>query len=261
MPMNRHQLFLFAAMLALMLPPAAALAAPSTMTPARDYDICIAQVSTHADKALVYARAWKTEAGANALAALHCEALALSALGRDAEAASTFSQVALNMNDAPKEARAEAYAQAADAWLLADDPGRARIAIDQALALDPAADYLLRRADIRALSKDWEGVRVDTGEVLAELPTSAEALTLRATALRNLGYPKAALADAERAGAIAPHNLAALLERGRMRAANGNVAGARSDWEDVVRFARETGRSDDPAAAAARDYLKKGAPR
>ena len=252
--------FLFAAMLALMLP-SAALAAQSAKTPERDYDICVAQVSTDADKALVYARAWKMEGGANALAALHCEALALSALGRDAEAASTFSQVALNMNDAPKEVRAEAYAQAADAWLLADDPARARIAIDQALALDPTAEYLLWRADIRALSKDWEGVRADTGEVLAEWPTSAEALTLRATALRNLGYPKAALADAERAAAIAPHNLAALLERGLMRAANGNVAGARSDWEDVVRFARETGRSDDPSAVAARDYLKKGAPR
>jgi tetratricopeptide (TPR) repeat protein len=224
-----------------------------------DYDTCVAKVSEDAEKALAYARDWKPHAGADKVAALHCEALALSALGRDAEAAATFSQVALNMENAPKEARAEAFAQAADAWVIAGDLEHARVAVDQALALDPDAGYLLARANIRALSKDWEGVRVDAGEVLAELPTSVEALTLRAAALRNLGYPKAALADAERAAAIAPHNLEALLERGRMRAANGNVAGARADWEDVIRFAKAMGRENDPSAEAARAYLDKSA--
>lgn len=253
---------IIAAALALSLaPPAAHAGTAPAPAPAGDYDTCVALAEKDAGKALDYARAWKPHAGSETAAALHCEALALSALGRDAEAASSFSEVALNMGAAPKEARGEAYAQAADAWVLASDLDRARTAIDQALALDPNTDHLVARANIRALAKDWEGVRVDAGEVLAELPTSVEALTLRATALRHLGYPKAALADAERAAAIAPHNLAALLERGRMRAANGNVAGARSDWEDVVRFAKETGRADDPSAEAARDYLKSGATR
>lgn len=235
----------------------ASLAAQKAAT--QDYDTCLALAHKDPEKALAYARAWRPDAGADGPASLHCEALALSALGRNAEAASTFSQVALNMADAPVEARAEAYAQAADAWVIAEDLGRARIAIDQALALQANATYLLARANIRALAKDWDGARVDAGEVLAELPTSVEALTLRAAAFRNLGYPKPALADAERAVGIAPHNLAALLERGRMRAANGNVAGARTDWEDVIRFAKATGRSDDASAVAAREYLKAGA--
>jgi tetratricopeptide (TPR) repeat protein len=241
--------------------PLAPLAARAEMVTVGDYDSCVALVASDAKKALDYARKWKPNAGAETTAALHCEALALSALGRDAEAATTFSQVALNMGDAPKEAQAEAFAQAASAWVLAEDLARARTAIDQALALDPTSEHLIARANIRAMAKDWEGVRVDAGEVLVELPTSVEALTLRAAALRNLGYPHAALADAERAVSIAPHNLSALLERGRMRAAQGNVAGARSDWEDVVRFAKEMGRVDDPSAEAARDYLKAGAPK
>ncbi|HEY4343605.1 MAG TPA: hypothetical protein VGN05_04615 [Parvibaculum sp.] len=245
---------LFAAALAATLTPFAARAA---MVPVGDYDTCVALVQSNAAKALTYARAWRPHAGAQAPAALHCEALALSALGRAAEAATAFSQVALNMESAPKEARAEAYAQAADAWVLADDLARARTAIDQALALDPDSQYLIARGNIRALAKDWEGARVDAGEVLAELPTSVDALTLRAAALRHLGYPKAALADAERAASIAPHDLAALLERGRLRVANGNVAGGRNDWADVVRFAKETGRPKDPSAEAARGYLDK----
>jgi tetratricopeptide (TPR) repeat protein len=228
---------------------------------AGDYDSCVALVRTDATKALAYARKWQPHAGAEKLAALHCEALALSALGRDGEAATRFSEVAIAMGAAPAEARAEAFAQAANAWVLAGDLRKARTAIDQAIALDPTSEYLLGRARIRALAKDWEGVRSDAGDVLAELPNSADALTLRATALRKLGYPKAALADAERAVGLAPHNLDALLERGVMRAVNGNVAGGRSDWEDVIRFARESGHGDDPTVEAARNYLKSGAPK
>jgi tetratricopeptide (TPR) repeat protein len=249
---------LFAATFALSLAPLPAHAAEPV---APDYDHCVALVQTDAERALAYARAWQPHAGAAKTGALHCEALALSALGRDTEAATAFSQVALDMGDAPKEARAEVYAQTADAWLIAGDTARARIAIDQALALDPNSDYLMARANIRALAKDWDGVRLDTGEVLAELPTSVEALTLRAAAYRQLGFLKAALADAERAAIIAPHNLPALLERGRLRQANGNVAGARNDWADVIRFAKEMGRPDDPSAQAAEVYLKSGAPR
>lgn len=239
----------------------AALAAAGAEPPAQDYDTCVALVESNAEAALTYARNWEDAVGPKALAARHCEALALTALGRHHDAAIVMSEVALAMEsaNAPASDRAAAFAQVADAWSLAKDETRARVAIDQALALDPNADYLMQRANIRALAKDWDGVRLDTGEVLAELPTAADALALRASAYRNLGVLAAALEDADRALEIAPHNLSALLERGRVKAAQHDMAGARADWKSVIDFAGQMHRADDPRAAAAKIYLNAGA--
>lgn len=223
---------------------------------AADYERCTALLEEDAARARAYARDWKARDGGDA--ALHCEALALSALGEVDEAATALGDLAGRMSGAPAAARAEIYAQAGNAWALAANLAKAEAAFDEAVTLAPAAfPYRLGRARVRALRGNWEGVRIDAGEALAESPSSAEALTLRAAALRNLGYPKAALGDAERAVSITPHNLEALIERGRVRAATGNVPGARADWQDVLRFAKATGRSDDPSAQAARDYLKR----
>ncbi|HEX7776106.1 MAG TPA: hypothetical protein VF449_06220 [Parvibaculum sp.] len=237
--------------------PFAAFAADAAPAEPGDYDVCVSMIDKAADKALAYAKAWEPHAGQDKLAALHCEALALSALGRDVDAANLFDEVAAALSAAPNDAQADAYTQAANAWLIAGDMTKARAAMDNAVTLQRTPAHLMDRAQVRALAKDWDGVRSDTGEVLAELPSDADALALRSTALSELGYPKAALADGERAASIAPHNLDALLARGRARAAMGNVAGARTDWQDVIRFAKATGRADDPAAQAAQDYLKK----
>lgn len=235
-------------------------AATSAKPPAEDYDTCVGLVSSDADAALSYARDWEAAAGPKALAARHCEALALSQLGRPHDAAIAMSEVALAMENAnaPASDRAAAFGQVADAWSLAGDEKRARVAIDQALALDPNADYLMQRANIKALAKDWDGVRLDTGEVLAELPTAADALALRAVAYRHLGALSAALEDADRALEIAPHSLSALLERGRVKAAQHDMPGARADWQKVVAYAREMHREDDPRAVAAKAFIGAG---
>jgi len=230
--------------------------------PDHDYDHCVALVAEDAEAGLSYARNWQIGLPDGSLAARHCEALALTALGRHHEAAVALSEVALTMDDPsrniPRDARAQAYAQAADAWSLAGDYPKALTAINQALALDAEADYLMTRANIHALAKEWDDVRIDTGNILAELPTDADALALRATAYRNLGAVDAALADASRAVEIAPHHLSALLERGRDRAAKHDLAGARTDWEQVVAFAKKTGQEDDPRAVAAQAFLNMG---
>ncbi|MFZ3033841.1 MAG: tetratricopeptide repeat protein [Parvibaculum sp.] len=233
----------------------------SAAADAHDYDHCLGLVKEDPQSALDYAQAWQSSNGQISLAARHCAALAMSALGRHHDAAILLSEVALAMNskpDAPKEARAEAYAQVADAWMLANDAKKALAAIEQALALDPQSDYLMTRANIHALAGNWNDVRIDTGKILAELPTDAEALSLRATAYRNLGALDAALEDANRALEIAPHNLTALLERGRIKAARLDMPGARTDWRQVVQFAREMGREKDPRAVAAQEFLGMG---
>ncbi len=182
----------------------------------------------------------------------------LSDLGQHEEAAKALSQVALGMSaaSAPPQDQAEVFAQVSDAWFVVGNNERARVAIDQALALHPTARYLMDRANIRAVAKDWAGARDDVSLILSEEPNSADALTLRATASRNLGATASALADANRAVEIAPHNLSALLERGRTKAAAMDVVGARADWQAVVDTAVTMGRADDPRAEAAKVYLK-----
>jgi len=221
-----------------------------------NYDACLALLDKSAQEALDYATKWEESEAATKLAALHCKALALSDLGRHEEAAKALSEVALGMSAAPREDQAEAYAQVADAWFIAGNAKRARVAIDQALALHPTAGYLMDRANIRGSEKDWAGARADVSLILSEEPNSVDALTLRATASRNLGSNASALADAERAVGIAPHNLSALLERGRCKAAAMDMVGARADWQAVVDTAVKMGRRDDPRAEAARAYLK-----
>lgn len=232
--------------------------APSPVSATQDYDICLELLTDAPSTALDYAQSWAETTEGESIAALHCKALALAALGRHKEAASALSAVALGLDDAPKPDRAEAFAQAAAAWLIVDNVERAEAAIDQALALDPIVSHLMARAAIRAAKQDWPGVRSDASKVLAEMPTSPDALALRATAMRNLGEPQVALEDANRAVEIAPHHLGALLERGRARAATFDMAGARADWKLVIAYATDMGRADDPRAEAARDYLKVG---
>lgn len=253
---NRQTLIVLAA--AGLLLGGAARAADAKKPLTADYDTCLDLVAQAPQTGFDYAEKWIQSAGQQTLAARHCQAVALSSMGRYDEAATALSEVALAMEDAPREARGEAFAQVADAWMLAGNAQRARVAIDQALALDPIATYLLVRADIRASQKDWEGVQADASEVLTDLPTSPDALTLRATASRNLGHAQSALADATRAVDIAPHNLSALLERGRTKAALLDMPGARADWQSVIDVARDMGRDKDPRAVAAAAFLKEG---
>lgn len=218
------------------------------------YDDCVALIDNDPAKALAYAQRMEKQTGG--VAAMHCKGLALAALGRHEEAGEVLYDLAERIPFADETARAEVYAQAADDFMQADNHELARLALDGAIERDPTMpDYRVTRARLRALDKDWTGVRDDLSEALAENPNLVSALTLRASANRLLGYPKAALVDTDHAVGISPHNLDALLERGRVRSALGNVAGARTDWEDLIRFAKETGRSSDPAAQLATSYL------
>lgn len=255
---NRQTLIALLSLVAASMPASGTARAAEAEKPAADYDTCLDLVSQEPETGFDYAQKWIQSAGQKTLAARHCQAVALSSMGRFDEAAVALSEVALGMEDAPKESRAEAFAQVADAWMLAGNSKRARVAIDQALALDPIANYLLVRADIRASEQDWEGAREDASAVLVDLPTSPDALTLRATASRNLGHTQSALADAARAVDIAPHNLSALLERGRIKAALLDMPGARADWQSVIDIAHDMNRDKDPRATAAATFLKAG---
>ena len=74
---------------------------------------------------------------------------------------------------------------------------------------------------------------------------------LRASAYRQLDQAARAGAELERALALEPENPDGLLERGILRHAAGDRAGARQDWLQAVTLAPES-----PAADAARARLE-----
>lgn len=231
-------------------------AAPARAAP--NYEACADLAASDPDAALDMAQTLKLMRGEDEAGGMHCEALALVALGRPDDAAPVFYRLAERMLQADDGLRAPVYAQAGDAWALAGEPAQARRAYNDAIARMPGEPaYRVGRARMRALEENWEGVRDDAAEALAVDPYLIEALLLRAAANRVLGFPKAALVDAEKAVDLRPHDLEALVERGRVHLALGSRQAAWADWQSALDYAEATGRSDDPAAAAARQYLSR----
>ncbi|MDX5365518.1 MAG: hypothetical protein LPK88_03710 [Alphaproteobacteria bacterium] len=222
------------------------------------YDACLDLVERDAAGALDMAQTLKLRRGEDAAGGLHCEALALMQLNRPADAGRTFFELAERLTRAEDAMRAEIYGQAGDAFAIAGDAQSAIRAYDNAIARMPGeAVYYAGRARVKAIAGNWEGTRDDAAEALAIDPFQIEPLLLRAAANRSLGYPRAALVDANRAVEMRPRDLDALLERGLVHEALGDKASAYADWLNVVKIAKETGRADSPAAVAAQTYLSR----
>ncbi|MEQ8268539.1 MAG: hypothetical protein RH982_15195 [Parvibaculum sp.] len=222
------------------------------------YDACIERVSSDPGAALNMAQNLKLKGGEEEAGGLHCEALALMQMGRAAEAGSAFFDLAERMLRADDAFRSAIYAQAGDAWAIAGSPKLATKAYDNAIARAPEdPTYYAGRARVKAIAKDWEGVREDAAESLALDPNYPEPMLLRSAANRALGYPRASLVDANHAVELRPHSLEALLERGLVHKALGDKHSAWGDWNTLLRYAKETGRLQDPAAVAAQDYLSR----
>ena len=255
--MKRHPIFFmsFAALLSVLTYASGAQAASKSVT---DYESCLDLLQKNPAEAQKQAAAWRKSATHDGavVAATHCEALALSAQGEHEKAAFMFFDLADQMTGAPDKERAKVYAQAGDAWALAGDYKQARRAFGYAIAREPdEPDYYLGRSRQDALAGDWEAVRSDASEALARAPFNVDALVLRSISNRKLGYPRASEVDINRAAETAPHRLDVLLERGRVRTDLGQVAAARTDWQDVLRFAKATGHADAPEAQEAQNLL------
>lgn len=239
----------------LLLAPATA-RAQETPTSPENYEACVALVESDATAALGMAKTLKAQGGEVEAGGTHCEALALMELGRAAEAGDAFFDLAERLLRADDALRSDVYAQAGDAWALAGEFGPAIRAYDNAIARMPDnATFYEGRARVKGLAGEWEGARDDAAEALAREPNFPAAMLIRSAANRTLGYPRAALVDANNAVELNPHSLDALLERGLVHKALGDKPSAWGDWSKAVKYAKETGKEDDPAAVAAAHYL------
>lgn len=228
--MNRRTTALVCAVLGAAFFPAASTAA--TVDP---YRKCMALARSDPEKGFGEAVSWE-ELGGGA-AAKHCAAVALNGLGEHGEAARRLEALAQELN-APAEVRIDLLAQAAQAWLLADDAGRAESVLNAAIAMAPADPRLyIDRAEATAAEQRYADAEADLDRALRLNPDDADALALRAGARRHLGNLDGALLDAEEALQLVPDHLGALLERGILRRLAGDPAGAREDWLRILELA------------------------
>ena len=208
---------------------------PPRIAEGEDYERCLAMLSDDPVGANAFADAWQATGGGDG--ALHCQALAEIALGNTDTGADMLEKLA-GVSHAPALARAAVYAQAVQAWLMADDPARAYGAATLAIALSPNdPDLMIDRSIAAATEGRYMDAIDDLNHVLALNPNRVDALVYRAAAWRREERLKEAQADIDRAIAINPDYPEALLERGILRERNGDRAGARQDWQRVIDLA------------------------
>jgi len=227
------------------------MAAAAEVDHAQQYRACVALTYRAPWDAYEAAQAWQAVGGG--APALHCAALALLEAKQYERSAQLLESLAARLPPENRPSPVDLLAQAANVWLLAGAAAQARQAIDAAVQGEPDNPVLLvDRARVLAELADYAGALADLDRAVALDPVDGDAAAFRASALRHLGRHDEALAAAERALTLAPDNPSARLERGLVRQALGDEAGARADW---VQVAREHGGT--PAADAARDYLER----
>jgi tetratricopeptide (TPR) repeat protein len=220
-----------------------------SLTGSSRYERCLTLVKSNARDAASAANAWHGAGGG--AASLHCEAMALTALHRYAEAAVKLDQAAIIAPTSEPDLRIALYDQAGNAWLLAGNAEKAEASLSTALTLSPRdEDILFDRARARAARKDWSGAENDLTKLLTLDGDRADAWVLRASARHAEGRRAEASTDIAHALAVYPNYPEALVERGTMKLETGDANGARADWQTVIRAA-----PNGDAASAARQHL------
>lgn len=181
-------------------------------------DTCLVKVETEPSEAYEDSLAWLSSG--NRPKARYCNAVALIGMDRLEEGAARLEALATAPDPIEIEDRRKFLAQAGNAWLAANYPEAAIVALTDALKLDAddAAIYKDRAAAYLAVERWVEGVD-DLNTALVLTPNDPEALSLRARAhLASEDLP-AAKADMEEALIYDPENIDILVLRGEIREA------------------------------------------
>lgn len=203
------------------------------------YSACIDKAQRQPEAGFEQAIAWRDMGGG--APAKHCVAVALFALGNYVDAAIRLEQLATDGRTLPTKLRTALLGQAGEAWLSAQDYGRAYGTLSAALKITPDdTGLLLARSLAAAGAQSYFDAIDDLNRVIELQPDDAEALTYRATAYRYLDSLELAADDVERALKAMPEDTGALLERGNLRRIKGDAAGARKDWLKVIALAPES---------------------
>lgn len=215
---------------------------------------CMDLATSDPGKALTDAVQWRSEGGG--VLARQCLGVAYANSGKWAAAAGTFEDAAREA-ETGKDPRAPQYwASAGNAWIAAQEPAKARAAIDAALAtgaltgLDLGEAHLDRARAMVALG-DMDTARSDIDKTLSYAPSDPLAWLLSATLARRAGDLPRAATDITQALKLSGDDPSVQLEAGNIAASSGNEADARAAWNRVIELAPGT-----PMAGAARKALE-----
>jgi tetratricopeptide (TPR) repeat protein len=200
---------------------------------AKEYADCMTLARRVPEQALEAAHAWQAQNGG--IPAGHCAAVALIGLSRFPQAADAMEKLAADQAKTRKDLAADLYAQAGQAWVLANDNQHAIKAETAALALVPDDPDLLtdRGVTLASTGKYWEAID-DFNKAHDLARDRADILVLRATAYRLLKSYDLAREDIDQALQLKPKNPDAYLERGIIRQLSNDPAGAKADWQKTV---------------------------
>lgn len=222
----------------------------STVLQDEAYQDCLSLLRRNPEEGFAQAQLWQSTGGG--LPAQHCAALALVEMRHYGDAADRLEKLLPLAEKQAPHLTVAILDQAANAWLLAEQPERAKQLLDIALKAAPeTSDLLIDRALALAALNDYAAAKRDLDVTIRLDPTREDALALRASARRQTGDMAGAMEDAETALAIQPRLPEALLERGILRLNKGDKQGARRDLIEVRLVA-----PDSPAAVSAGQYIE-----
>lgn len=181
-------------------------------------DRCLEKALSAPSEAYEDSLAWLTSG--NRPKARYCNAVALMAMDRLEEGAARLEALATAPDPIEVADRHKFLAQAGNAWLAANYPEAAIVALTDAIKLDDDNPlvYKDRAAAYLAVERWVEGVD-DLNTALTLRPNDAEALSLRARAHLATDDLQSAKADMEAALINDPENLDILVLRGEIREA------------------------------------------
>lgn len=213
------------------------------------YANCVRDVSIDAKRGYDTASRWRAEGRVanNIAGAMHCEALALSAMGVYSSSAKLLVRIAnLPEMEDPKQT-ADLLIQAGHAFVLAKKPDQALEAFSAGLGhvtfeTSPlkAGELHMGRARVHGMREDWTAAISELNSVLANMPQHDEALLVRSSMHRAAGDLGGAAADLANYLTLWPNDPPGLLERAFFRVEVKDFAGAKRDFERVVSLAPDS---------------------
>ena len=217
---------------------------PSPDSAQSRYRQCTDMIRSSPDRAIAYAGDWQGKGGG--LHARQCLGLALSKLGKWAEAASTFEQAARDAETVRDPSAADFWVQSGNAWLAGADPGKARTAFNSALgstALTPLlrGEVHLDRGRAEVALNDLAAARRDFDKAIELAPGDAFAWYMSAALARRQLDLDRARNDIAKAVSLAPDDGEVLLEAGTIAGLSGEIEAARGLY---MRAARASPQSD-----------------